>query len=62
MENKILIMVIWKNIKCPSCGKPNDREDLKARKGVCINCGFAIVSNLSTYILNNKIKIEAPTP
>jgi DNA-directed RNA polymerase subunit RPC12/RpoP len=42
-------MVIWKNIKCPSCGKPNDRDELKARKGVCIYCGFHIVSNLMTF-------------
>ena len=52
-------MVIWKNIKCPGCGKPNDRDDLKARNGVCIHCGFRIVSNLLTYV-NNDVKVPIP--
>ena len=51
-------MVVWKNIKCPGCGKPNAREDLKARKGVCIHCGFKIVSNLSIFMNNG----NKPTP
>ena len=52
-------MAIWKNIKCPGCGKPNDRDDLKARNGVCIHCGFKIVSNLSTFVKND-VKIPVP--
>ncbi len=48
-------MAVWKNIKCPGCGKPNEREALKTRKGVCIYCGFKIVSNLSIFV-NNGIK------
>jgi len=54
-------MVVWKNIKCPGCGKPNDREYLKARKGVCIHCGFKIVSNLSIFT-NNNIKVALSNP
>jgi DNA-directed RNA polymerase subunit RPC12/RpoP len=48
-------MAVWKNIKCPGCGKPNERKELKARKGVCFYCGFKIVSNLSIF-MNNGIK------
>lgn len=54
-------MAVWKNIKCPGCGKPNDRDDLKARNGVCIYCGFRIVSNLSKFV-NNDIKVPIPVP
>ena len=54
-------MANWKNIKCPGCGKPNDREDLKARDGVCIHCGFGIVSNLATFVKND-IKVPIPVP
>ncbi len=39
----------WKNIKCPNCGKPNDRNELKQRKGRCIYCNYKIVSNLKLF-------------
>jgi DNA-directed RNA polymerase subunit RPC12/RpoP len=43
-------MANWKNIKCPGCDKPNDRDELKARDGECFYCGFKIVSNLNGFI------------
>lgn len=43
-------MGVWKNIKCPECGKPNDRDELKQRDGKCIYCGFRIVSNLKKFV------------
>lgn len=46
-------MAVWKNIKCSSCRKPNDRNDLKLRDGKCIFCGFKIVSNLNGFVNNN---------
>ena len=54
-------MAVWKNIKCPGCRKPNDREDLKARNGVCIHCGFRIVGNLSTFV-KNAVKVPVVVP
>ncbi len=42
-------MSVWKNIKCPSCNKPNDRDELKSRNGECFSCGYKIVSNLNGF-------------
>ena len=46
-------MAVWKNIKCPGCKKPNDREELKLRDGKCIYCGYKIVSNLNGFAKKN---------
>ena len=43
-------MTVWKNIKCPKCVKPNDRDELKRRDGRCIYCGFKITSNLNSFV------------
>lgn len=50
-------MAVWKNIKCPGCKKPNDREDLKQRDGRCIYCGFKITSNLNSFT-KNELKLS----
>ena len=42
-------MVTWKNIKCPRCGKPNDRDELKNRKGKCFYCNYKITGNLGSF-------------
>ena len=60
-RNQIIIMAVWKNIKCPGCKKPNGREELKARKGVCIHCGFKIVSNLSIFVNNGSKPVVVRT-
>lgn len=45
-------MAVWKNIKCPNCGKPTERDILKRRNGSCIYCGFRIASNLNHFTKN----------
>ncbi|MBS3052049.1 MAG: hypothetical protein J4428_01600 [Candidatus Aenigmarchaeota archaeon] len=42
-------MSIWKNIKCPGCKKPNERNELKQRDGLCLFCGYKIVGNLNHF-------------
>lgn len=42
-------MAVWKNIKCPRCGKPNERTVLNKRNGCCIYCSFKITSNLNGF-------------
>jgi len=56
MKNLSWYGMIWKNIKCSSCRKPNDRVELKIRDGRCFFCGFRMVSNLNGFLDNNGSK------
>lgn len=54
-------MSIWKNIKCPVCGKPNERDVVKKRNGSCVFCGFKFASNLNSFTNMSNSNVNKPT-